>query len=100
MPIKQTAMSFALVIILISGLITSCSRHSENSCKEIIDIATKLSAKADLYWSEEHEDGTGDYSKSEALLVEFDQIVVGHPDCFSEQEITFSESRYGRGPTS
>jgi hypothetical protein len=88
------------LIILTCGLVTACSTKSENTCDAIVGIATSLSEKADAYWAEEHEKGTGDYAKSEALIVQYDQLVVANPACFTEKEVSFSEGRIASGVNS
>ena len=93
-------MTYLTLIILMCGLLTACSTKSENSCDAIIEIATSLSEQADAYWAEEHGKGTGNYAKSEALIVQYDQIVVANPACFSKKEVSFSEGRIASGVNS
>lgn len=93
-------MTYLALIALMCGLLTACSTKSENNCDAIIGIATSLSQQADAYWAEEHEKGTGNYAKSEALIVQYDQLVVANPACFTEKEVSFSEGRIASGVNS
>lgn len=100
MRIKKANYSYVLISALVCGLLTGCTAKSENTCDAIVGIATSLSEKADAYWAEEHEKGTGDYAKSEALIVQYDQLVVANPACFTEKEVSFSEGRIASGVNS
>lgn len=100
MRIQKAQYSNFLITALVCGLLTACSAKSENSCEAIVGIATTLSEKADAYWAEEHEKGTGNYAKSEALIVQYDQLVIANPACFTEKEVSFSEGRIASGVNS
>lgn len=100
MHIKKAIYSYVLVTALMCGLLTGCGEKSDNSCDAIVEIATSLSENADAYWAEEHEKGTGNYAKSEALIVQYDQLVVSNPACFTEREVSFSEGRIASGVNS
>jgi hypothetical protein len=100
MTLEKSFIRYPLFTVLLCGLLTSCSSKTENSCDAIVRITTTLSEKADEYWAIEHEKGTGNYSKSEALIFQFDKLIVENSACFTEQQVSFSEERVASGVNS
>ena len=94
-------MSSSVFLIAISSLVISlalagCSRATtEDACKQVTEFNASLTEKADRYWEEDNpkNGGSGDYSRSEALIVEADQLVVDNPTCFTKEEVSLSEGR-------
>ena len=94
-------MSSSVFLIAISSLVISlalagCSRATtEDACKQVTEFNASLTEKADRYWEEDNpkNGGSGDYSRSEALIVEADQLVVDYPTCFTKEEVSLSEGR-------
>ena len=76
--------------------LTSCSRATtQDACQQVTEFNASLTEKADRYWEEDNpkNGGSGDYSRSEALIVEADQLVVDNPTCFTKEEVSLSEGR-------
>ncbi len=86
----------ALLTALLATALAGCSRATtEDSCKQVTEFNKSLTTKADKYWEEDHpkNGGSGDYSRSEALIVEADQLVVDNPTCFTQEELSLATGR-------
>jgi len=93
---SSTVFSVAISALVVSLALSGCSRATnEDSCKQITEFNASLTEKADKYWEEDNpkNGGSGDYSRSEALIVEADQLVVDNPTCFTKEEVSLSEGR-------
>lgn len=95
---RMSSSVFSVVIssLVISLALTGCSRATtEDPCKQVTEFNASLTEKADRYWEEDNpkNGGSGDYSRSEALIVEADQLVVDNPTCFTKEEVSLSEGR-------
>ena len=88
--------SVVIASLFISLTLTSCSRATtQDACQQVTEFNASLTEKADRYWEEDNpkNGGSGDYSRSEALIVEADQLVVDNPTCFTKEEVSLSEGR-------
>jgi hypothetical protein len=88
----------ALATLFITLNLASCSSStSEANCEQITSFKTSLVDKADAYWEEDHpkNGGNGEYARSEALIIEADQLVVDNPTCFAEKDVSFAAGRLG-----
>lgn len=86
----------ALSSALVATVLTGCSGStSQADCQKVKGIQSSLTDKADAYWEEDHpkNGGNGDYSRSEALIIEADKLVVDNPSCFTEKEVSFADGR-------
>ena len=93
---SSSVFSIAISSLVISLALTGCSRATtDDACKQVTEFNTSLTEKADRYWEEDNpkNGGSGDYSRSEALIVEADQLVVDNPTCFTKEEVSLSEGR-------
>jgi len=93
---SSSVFSIAISSLVISLALTGCSRATtEDACKQVTEFNASLTEKADRYWEEDNpkNGGSGDYSRSEALIVEADQLVVDNPTCFTKEEVSLSEGR-------
>jgi hypothetical protein len=93
---SSSVFSIAISSLLISLALTGCSRATtDDACKQVTEFNASLTEKADKYWEEDNpkNGGSGDYSRSEALIVEADQLVVDNPTCFTKEEVSLSEGR-------
>jgi hypothetical protein len=93
---RRTVIGVSLYSLICTLALTSCSSAtSEADCQKIIGIQSSLTEKADAYWEEDHprNGGDGDYSRSEALIIEADRLIVDNPSCFSEKELSFAAGR-------
>ncbi len=76
---RSKVIAGALITAFLTTALAGCSRATtEDSCKQVTEFNKSLTAKADKYWEEDHpkNGGSGDYSRSEALIVEADQLVA------------------------
>ena len=89
--------SFVLVVALVLSIsLTGCSRSvSKAECEQIKTFRSSLLDKANTYWEENHPSngGNSDYSRSEALGIEADQLVVDNPSCFTGEEFSLASGR-------
>jgi hypothetical protein len=93
---SSSVFSIAISSLLISLALTGCSRATtDDACKQVTEFNASLTEKADKYWEEDNpkNGGSGDYSRSEALIVEADQLVIDNPTCFTKEEVSLSEGR-------
>jgi ABC-type enterochelin transport system substrate-binding protein len=93
---SSTVFSVAISALVVSLALSGCSRATnEDSCKQITEFNASLTEKADKYWEEDHpkNGGSGDYSRSEALIVEADQLIVDNPTCFAQEELALATGR-------
>jgi len=93
---SSSVYSVVIVSLFISLTLTSCSRATtQDACQQVTEFNASLTEKADRYWEEDNpkNGGSGDYSRSEALIVEADQLVVDNPTCFTKEEVSLSEGR-------
>jgi len=93
---SSSVFSIAISSLVISLALTGCSRATtDDACKQVTEFNASLTEKADKYWEEDNpkNGGSGDYSRSEALIVEADQLVVDNPTCFTKEEVSLSEGR-------
>ena len=93
---SSSVFSIAISSLIISLALAGCSRATtEDACKQVTEFNASLTEKADRYWEEDNpkNGGSGDYSRSEALIVEADQLVVDNPTCFTKEEVSLSEGR-------
>ena len=94
MKLSMATVSLFALTVFASG----CSNTSSQvDCGQIATFRNSLTDKADAYWEEDHpkNGGNGDYSRSEALIVEVDQLVVDNPSCFSGSEVSLASGRLG-----
>lgn len=88
--------AMALATLLLTLNLTSCSStDSVANCDQITVFKTSLINKADEYWEADHpkNGGNGEYARSEALIIEADQLVVDNPSCFTKKEVSLSAGR-------
>ena len=93
---SSSVSSVAITSLFISLALTGCSRATtQDACQQVTEFNASLTEKADKYWEEDNpkNGGSGDYSRSEALIVEADQLVVDNPTCFTKEEVSLSEGR-------
>ena len=93
---SSSVFSIAISSLVISLALTGCSRATtDDACKQVTEFNASLTEKADKYWEEDNpkNGGSGDYSRSEALIVEADQLVIDNPTCFTKEEVSLSEGR-------
>jgi ABC-type enterochelin transport system substrate-binding protein len=93
---SSTVFSVVISALVVSLALSGCSRATtEDSCKQITEFNASLTEKADKYWEEDHpkNGGSGDYSRSEALIVEADQLIVDNPTCFAQEELALATGR-------
>jgi len=96
--LKLIPLPVPLTILLSVFLLTGCSSsNSRAGCDQITSFKASLTEKADQYWEEDHPSngGNADYSRSEALIIEADQLVVDNPSCFSGEEVSLASGRLG-----
>lgn len=95
---KTKPSAFTLGALILSITLTGCSNtFARADCQSIIDFKSSLTDKADTYWEEDHPSngGSGDYSRSEALIIEADQLVVDNPNCFGKDDVSLAAGRLG-----
>jgi hypothetical protein len=93
---SSSVFSVVIASLLVSLALTGCSRATtEDACQQVTEFNASLTEKADKYWEEDNpkNGGSGDYSRSEALIVEADQLVVDNPTCFTKEEVSLSAGR-------
>jgi hypothetical protein len=86
----------ALIATLITSALAGCSRATTaDACTQVTEFNASLTTKADRYWEEDNprNGGSGDYSRSNALIVEADQLVVDNPTCFTEEQLSLAVGR-------
>ena len=95
---KSGTLAATVALALITFALAGCSNQSAQAdCQQVIDFKQSLSDKADAYWEEDHPSngGNADYSRSEALIIEADQLVVDNPSCFSTDDVSLAAGRLG-----
>ena len=95
---ESRALVSVLALAVFAATLAGCSSEkAQADCKQITDFKATLSEKADTYWEEDHpkNGGSGDYSRSEALIIEADQLVVDNPRCFSADDVSLAAGRLG-----
>jgi hypothetical protein len=92
--VLATTLAAAVIALALAGCSSSTAQAD---CQQVTDFKTSLSEKADTYWEEDHpkNGGDGEYARSEALIIEADQLVVDNPSCFSNDEVSLAAGRLG-----
>ena len=92
--VLATTLAAAVIALALAGCSSSTAQAD---CQQVTDFKKSLSEKADTYWEEDHpkNGGDGEYARSEALIIEADQLVVDNPSCFSNDEVSLAAGRLG-----